>query len=163
LHLLGVAAGWAYNLGLKATWASAVPYAVAFAVLPAVAVPGSPLWVSAVAGLLGVAAHFANTVGDTEADAATGVHGLPQRLGPEASLRLGAALVLASGVVLLLGSAAGTTAVARAVGASSAAAGAGVALVVAAVGRRLGRRAFSVMLLAVALVVTGTLVAGRAG
>ena len=51
--------------------------------------------------LLGLAAHFTNTVGDTEADAATGVRGLPQRLGAAVSLRVSAVLVVLAAVALL--------------------------------------------------------------
>ena len=61
-----VVCGWAYNLGLKATVLSFMPYAVAFGVLPAVATlaaapPRWPAaWALAAGALLGVAAHFAN-------------------------------------------------------------------------------------------------------
>jgi 4-hydroxybenzoate polyprenyltransferase len=88
VHLvLGVGAAIAYNLGVKATILSWLPYAVAFGALP-VAVgltlrPAElpPIWVIAVAALLGVGAHLLNVYPDLEADAATGIRGLPQRLG----------------------------------------------------------------------------------
>jgi 4-hydroxybenzoate polyprenyltransferase len=99
VHLVAVALAWAYNLGLKATWASVVPYAVSFALLPAfvtLGLAGSP-WpkpvVMLVAGLLGVGAHFLNTIADADDDALTGVRGLPQRLGPEVSLRIGVVIL----------------------------------------------------------------------
>ncbi|MFP3381790.1 hypothetical protein SB767_36340, partial [Bacillus sp. SIMBA_069] len=36
-HLIAIAGGWAYNLGLKTTASSWVPFAVSFGVLPAIA------------------------------------------------------------------------------------------------------------------------------
>ena len=41
-HLTGVAAAWAYNLGVKRTAASWVPYALAFGLLPAFVTLGLP-------------------------------------------------------------------------------------------------------------------------
>lgn len=86
-HLVVIAGGWAYNAGLKATGWSWLPYAVSFAALPAVAVqalPGSPrpaAWLLASGALLGVGAHLTNALPDLEQDRATGVVGLPHRLG----------------------------------------------------------------------------------
>jgi 4-hydroxybenzoate polyprenyltransferase len=112
--LLGVAAGWAYNAGLKGTAASWLPYAVAFGTLPlVVALAGSPptvppVWMIAAGALLGVGAHVVNVLPDLADDAATGVHGLPHRLGERLSRWLAvAALVTASAVVALAPSAAG--------------------------------------------------------
>jgi 4-hydroxybenzoate polyprenyltransferase len=89
LALAVVAGGWAYDLGLKRTAVSPLPYAVAFGALPAASVTaagGTPRPALVAAGaLLGVAGHFANTVPDAAADALTGVRGLPQRVGPAAS------------------------------------------------------------------------------
>jgi 4-hydroxybenzoate polyprenyltransferase len=161
VHLLGVASGWAYDLLLKPTIASPVPYAVAFGSLPAVAtLAASPArWPAAgiLAGgaLLGTAAHFANTVGDVDQDAATGVRGLPQRLGPIAALRVSAGLVALAGSALL-------TAAARAGPVPLAILAAGVVLGVCAagLGGRMagrGRTAFRLTLGAVALVVGGFL------
>ncbi|GAB1823248.1 hypothetical protein HerbRD11066_64120 [Herbidospora sp. RD11066] len=88
LHLLGVAGAWSYNLGLKATVFSWVPYVIGFGQFPAfvsLGLPGAPwpAWWSVLAGaLLGVGAHFANVLPDIDGDLRTGVHGLPQRLGP---------------------------------------------------------------------------------
>jgi len=106
VHLTCVAAAWAYDLGIKSTPASPVPYLLAFGLLPGVAtwaLPAGgwpPLGVLAGAGLLGVGAHFANTVGDADADAATGVRGLPQRIGPRRSLVKTAVAVCLAAVVL---------------------------------------------------------------
>jgi 4-hydroxybenzoate polyprenyltransferase len=108
-HLAAVAGAWAYNLGLKATPASVVPYAVSFALLPAFVVlgrPGHPLppvWLPLAAALLGAGAHFANTLPDLATDAHTGVRGLPQRAGATASRWSAVLLLVAGSVVALLG------------------------------------------------------------
>jgi 4-hydroxybenzoate polyprenyltransferase len=109
-QLVGVAFGWAYNLGLKRTSASPLPYLVAFALVPTafvvLALPGTD-WprpaVVVASGLLGVSAHFTNAIKDLEADALTGVHGLPQRLGPRWSGVTSGGLLLAGSVLLLAG------------------------------------------------------------
>ena len=108
-HLLVVASGWAYDLGIKSTVFSWLPYAVAFGSLPAVvtfALPGSPAVATSVAtatALLGVGAHFLNVVPDIEADRRAGVRGLPQRVGARCSRVAGAASLAAACVVLTLG------------------------------------------------------------
>ncbi|MCU7825612.1 UbiA family prenyltransferase [Kitasatospora sp. DSM 101779] len=103
-HLAGVAAGWAYNLRLKRTAASWLPYAVAFGALPAFATAAvPPWWVTAAAALLGCGAHFANVLPDIPADRAAGVLGLPQRLGRRPSAAVAAAATSAATAVLVLG------------------------------------------------------------
>jgi hypothetical protein len=63
-HLIAIAGGWAYNLGLKSTVWSFVPFAVSFGLLPAIATLGQETpawpapWVLAAGALLGVAAHI---------------------------------------------------------------------------------------------------------
>ena len=87
VHLTGVAAAWAYDLWLKATVVSWLPYAVGFGALPpfvTLGLPGEPWpawWTVLAAALLGCGAHLANVLPDIPADLATGVHGWPQRLG----------------------------------------------------------------------------------
>jgi protoheme IX farnesyltransferase len=108
LHLVAVAAGWAYDLGLKSTPISVLPYVVCFGLLPAfvvVALPGSPAppwWLPVAGALLGAGAHFANVLPDLEDDAATGVRGLPHRIGAAGSRIAAAVLLLAATVVLAL-------------------------------------------------------------
>jgi 4-hydroxybenzoate polyprenyltransferase len=164
IHVIAVASAWIYDLWLKTTPASGVPYLVSFGLLPAVATQALPdaAWPAAGvvlgAALLGVAAHFANTVGDSAADAATGVRGLPQRIGPRASLVITGVLVALAAVVLLTGSP-------RHGPASIVVLGVGAALAVGAavLGARVvdaGRTAFRITLVAVALVITGFLLTG---
>ncbi|MFN8076099.1 MAG: UbiA family prenyltransferase [Kineosporiaceae bacterium] len=161
VHLVAVASAWAYNLGLKSTAASPLPYLVSFGLLPSVASTALGAgWaapaVAAAAALLGVAAHLANTVPDVEADALTGVRGLPQRLGPTVSTTLMALAVAAAAACLLargVGAlAAGILVVAVVVAGASAAA--------FARGERLRAQAFRVTLAAVALVVVAFVLAG---
>lgn len=86
-HLVFLVSGWAYNAWLKKTVFSVVPYVAGFGVVPAIvtlsaAMPDMPEpWTLVVAAVLGVAAHFANVLPDLDDDRATGVLGLPHRLG----------------------------------------------------------------------------------
>ncbi|MER7107208.1 UbiA family prenyltransferase [Streptomyces sp. NPDC000229] len=133
VHLAGVGAAWAYNLGVKATTLSWLPYAVGFAALPAfvaLSLPGSPRpdwWVVVSGALLGVGAHLGNVLPDIPSDLAVGVRGWPQRLGPaRVRLLLPVPLVAASAVLVfggpagdgVVGPAAVAVAVALAVGAT---------------------------------------------
>jgi 4-hydroxybenzoate polyprenyltransferase len=108
VHLLAVAAAWAYNVRLKSTSWSWAPYALSFGLLPAfvaLALPGHPWpagWAIAAAGLLGVGAHLANVLPDLEDDRTTGVRGLAHRLGrTRASLLAPAALLGATALIVL--------------------------------------------------------------
>lgn len=108
-HLAAVGWAWLYDLRLKPSLLSPVPYAVSFGLLPvfvAAILPGAPLprLVFPLAAVCcGVAAHFANTVGDAADDARTGVRGLPQRIGEARSLTVAAVGVGAGAVLLLAG------------------------------------------------------------
>lgn len=162
-QLVGVACGWAYDLRLKRTSASPLPYLVAFALVPTsvvvLALPGGR-WphpsVVLASGLLGASAHFTNAIKDLEADAATGVRGLPQRLGAQRS-------GVAAGALLLLGSAllvggGGLPGVAWAL-----AAAAGVIAVTFAgllLAGRATRWAFALTVLAVAMLVASVVASG---
>ena len=107
VQLVCVAAGWAYNLGVKATVWSWAPYAVAFGGLPVfVWLAGDsssapPLWLPLAGACLGVGAHLLNVLPDIADDTATGVRGLPHRLGA-ARLPGAALLVLLAGSVTAL-------------------------------------------------------------
>lgn len=110
VHLGCVAAGWAYNLGLKATVWSWVPYAVSFGGLTAVVTLADgrapPWWWPVGAALLGVGAHLLNVLPDLDDDAATGVHGLPHRLGPRHIAPVAATVLLSATAVVLVGTSA---------------------------------------------------------
>lgn len=109
-HLAAVGLAWAYNGGLKSTRWSWLPYAASFALLVAfVTLGGAPprwpaWWALAAGALLGVGAHLVNVVPDLDVDAATGVRGLPHRLGRTRSAAGGIGLLLAASVVVAAGS-----------------------------------------------------------
>jgi 4-hydroxybenzoate polyprenyltransferase len=103
-HLVAVASAWSYNLWLKATLLSWLPYALSFGLLPNVItlVRGewAPWWATLAGALLGVGAHAANVLPDLAADARTGVRGLPQRLGARGATVLAGSCLLAASLVL---------------------------------------------------------------
>jgi 4-hydroxybenzoate polyprenyltransferase len=106
VHLLFVACAWAYNLGLKSTVISWLPYAVAFGALPSFVTLGTaqvwaPWWATAAGALLGIGAHLANVVPDLADDLATGVRGWPQRLGALARLIAPLPLAAATGLLVI--------------------------------------------------------------
>ncbi|MBG6054469.1 4-hydroxybenzoate polyprenyltransferase [Salinibacterium sp. CAN_S4] len=102
-HSVFIASAWAYNLGVKSTALSVAPYIVSFGLLPLIVTlsrsepaVASP-WAMLAGALLGVSAHFANVLPDLDDDRATGVRGLPHRLGPRSSgLVVAGALAAAS-------------------------------------------------------------------
>lgn len=106
VHLAAVALAWGYNAGIKSTWWSWMPYAVSFALLVAFVTLGGPArswpawWALAAGALLGVGAHLVNAVPDLAGDAATGVRGLPQRLGRQRSVVGGIALLVGASIVV---------------------------------------------------------------
>jgi 1,4-dihydroxy-2-naphthoate octaprenyltransferase len=91
---------------LRGTLASFLPYAVAFALLPAFITLGLPArpwpapWAIAAAGLMGTGAYFINTLPDLAIDAANGVEGMAHRIGHGGSLTV-AALLMGSATVVL--------------------------------------------------------------
>lgn len=160
-HAVAFGSGWAYNAGVKASWFSPLPYLVSFGLLPALATLALPepriaaWWAMLAAALLGLAAHVANVLPDLADDAATGVRGLPHRLGPRgATILAGAAL---AGAALALAVGLGVSPVSLAGLALSLAAS--VAAVV--LGLRGSRAAFP-LVMGAALVDVGLLVVGGA-
>jgi len=165
LLLVLVASGWAYNAGLKRTAASVLPYVTGFGALPAgvvAAAPGTPLapwWLVTAGGALGAAAHLANVAPDLEDDLATGVRGLPHRLGARVSALVAALLLGCASVVLVAGpdgppSAAGWVGLALALPAVMVAAAAGT--------ERFRRFAFPAVMLLTVLDVVLLLLSGAA-
>lgn len=163
VHVTAVALGWVYDLGAKGTVLSPLPYAGAFGLLPvfvALGLPAGeagPWWSPVAGGLLGAGAHFLNALPDLDDDAATGVRGLPQRLGATRSVLAGA-LLLGAGVLVVGLAPAGGLGVVRVVGLL-----AGLACVAGAVGAALRgrpRRAFQFAIGAAATVVVTLLAAG---
>lgn len=108
-HLVAVLLAWGYNAGLKSTVWSWAPYAASFALLVSFVSlgrphhPAPPWWALVAAALLGVGAHLANVVPDLADDAATGVRGLPHRLGRGRSVAGAAGLLLSASAVVAFG------------------------------------------------------------
>ena len=164
LHLIAVASAWSYNLWLKATVLSVLPYAISFGLLPAfitAGLPGHPVygWLVAAGALLGAGAHFANVLPDIDDDLAPAYAGCRTGSAPTGSRIAAGTLLAAASLVLAVGppgppGALGIAAVAVAV---AAAVGAGV------LGRGPGSRAAFLGVLVVAAVDVALLLAsGRA-
>jgi 4-hydroxybenzoate polyprenyltransferase len=104
-----VAAGLAYNLGIKSTAFSWLPFAIAFGGFPVFVVlagPGIaylPWWVALATALLGIGAHLVNVLPDLADDEATGVRGLAHRLGARRTVALAVASLSAATAVIALG------------------------------------------------------------
>ncbi|KPL30806.1 hypothetical protein JI76_35810 [Streptomyces anulatus] len=109
VHLAAVTAAWLYNLRLKATALSWLPYVAGFGALPAavaLSLPGGPWprwWTVTAGALLGFAAHLADTLPDIAADRAAGIRGLPHRLGARGTRLLLPAPLLGATAVLAFG------------------------------------------------------------
>ena len=107
-HSVFLSSAWSYNVGLKRTLFSVIPYLLSFGLLPVIvtlALPtpvGAAPWAIGAGALLGAAAHFANVLPDLGDDQRTGVRGLPHRLGQTGTV-LGTwlALAIASALVFL--------------------------------------------------------------
>ena len=156
VHLGLVGCGWAYNVVLKRTVWSWLPYAIAFGGLPLVATlaldPPSlpPGWMAVAGSLLGVGAHMANAVPDLDEDIATGVRGLPQRWGRRRSLMAATVVLTAASATAVAGPAGPVPAWAWA----GLAAAAGLAVVaLTSTGRTAFRAAVAIALLDVVMLV----------
>jgi len=106
-HLVAVLSAWAYNLALKTTVLSALPYAVSFGLVPVFVTygltpPAAPAaWLVTTCALLGVGAHLANAIPDVESDTQVDAGGLVAAIGVRrASV---ASLVCLVGALALLG------------------------------------------------------------
>lgn len=105
--VLMLAVGWAYNLGMKSNWSSALAYAIGFGMLPVFvtlsnSAPSWPqIWIILVAALLGISAHFANALPDLVEDKETGVRALPHLLGQGISSIVIAVTATAASLIVL--------------------------------------------------------------
>jgi 4-hydroxybenzoate polyprenyltransferase len=92
IHFLGLLSATAYNLKLKSTVLSVLPYMVSFGALPwAIYVAAGtkpPTWIVLGFVLISSAFHFLNVLKDLESDIAQGVLGLPQVLGRRKSIAI---------------------------------------------------------------------------
>lgn len=108
-HAAFIVSAWSYNLGLKATWWSILPYLFSFGLFPSLATVASAQpqfaapWAWLAGAALGAALHLTNVLPDLDDDARTGIRGLPHRIGGPASARLAAAAVIIGGLAVALG------------------------------------------------------------
>ena len=105
IHFLGLLSATLYNLKLKPTILSPLPFIVSFGALPwAIYLPTGnrpPLWIFIDFMIISVAFHFFNVLKDFQWDINQGVLGLPQRLGRNASLVISITLVITAILVLI--------------------------------------------------------------
>ena len=106
VHMLGIASALLYNIKLKRTFLSPLPYIVSFAALPWAiylsAHKSPPLWLYLDFALVSVAFHFLNVIKDLAWDIDQGVLGLPQRIGRKASLVVATILIGGALAILLV-------------------------------------------------------------
>ena len=105
IHFLGILSATFYNLKLKPTVLSPLPYIVSFGALPwAIYLPTGnqpPLWLYLDFMLISVAFHFFNVLKDFQWDIKQGIMGLPQRLGRNVSLIISISLVVSALLVYI--------------------------------------------------------------
>lgn len=107
-HVVAVISAWSYNLVLKTTLLSALPYAVSFGLAPAFVTYGltPPLpptwWITLTCALMGVGAHFANALPDIDSDRAVSAGGLVAAIGVRRATIASLACLLAAVVLLLV-------------------------------------------------------------
>ena len=105
-HVVAVLSAWTYNLVLKTTVLSPLPYAVSFGLVPAFVTygltPPSPpaAWLVATCALLGVGAHLANAIPDVDTDEQVGAGGFVAAVGVRAA-SIAALVCLVAAVALL--------------------------------------------------------------
>lgn len=96
IHSLGILSATLYNLKLKSTVFSPIPYLVSFTALPwaifLAAGERPPTWLYLSLALFTTAFHFLNVLKDLEFDIEQGVLGLPQRIGKTGSITVAAVL-----------------------------------------------------------------------
>ncbi len=105
VYMFGISMGVAYNFYFKFNVFSWLPYALAFAALPScIAISkdiNPPVWMWLGGALFGSAAHFINVIKDMDQDRASGIGGLPQRLGKRNSI-VAAVVLIAFGLLTLV-------------------------------------------------------------
>ena len=105
IHFLGILSATFYNLKLKPTILSPLPYIVSFGALPwAIYLPAGnqpPLWLYLDFILIAVAFHFFNVLKDFQWDIEQGILGLPQRLGRNTSLIISISLIVSALLVFI--------------------------------------------------------------
>src|SRR6266545_506486 len=107
LAAVGLACAWSYDLWLKGTAASVLPFAIALPLVPlfgygaAGRFPAVLWWAWPIGALAAVAVHLADSLPDVESDRASGVRGLAPRLGVSRAAALAAAAYALAGAIAL--------------------------------------------------------------
>jgi 4-hydroxybenzoate polyprenyltransferase len=107
LVALGLAAGWAYDLWLKPTPLSFLPFAIAFPLLPTWVglVAGRPLpslvWLFIAGVPLATTIHLADSLPDLELDRAAGLRTLAGQLGFRRTVRVAVACLVLGSLLLV--------------------------------------------------------------
>jgi 4-hydroxybenzoate polyprenyltransferase len=105
IHGIGLASATLYNLKLKQTFFSILPYMISFGAMPwaiyASEGKSPTLWLCLGFILFASAFHFLNVVKDLEWDLKQGINGLPQRLGRKRSIFIATTLAIA-GILLVI-------------------------------------------------------------
>jgi 4-hydroxybenzoate polyprenyltransferase len=105
---IGLACGWAYDLRLKGTPLSFLPFAIAFPLMPfwiglLAGRPASALWVLFLGGSpLATAIHLADAIPDRDRDAAAGLRTLAVTLGQPGAEMVAAGTLLVGTLVSLV-------------------------------------------------------------
>jgi len=106
VHALGLLSATMYNVRLKKTFLSVLPYIISFGSLPwAIYLSAGkhpPLWLVLGFIFISSAFHFLNVLKDLDTDISQGVLGLPQRIGRKASLGISLVLIFAGALSAVL-------------------------------------------------------------
>jgi 4-hydroxybenzoate polyprenyltransferase len=107
VHTAALFSAWSYNVWLKRSYLSVLPFALSFGLLPLIVTLARPEpalaapWALGAGALLGVAAHFSNVLPDFADDRATGIRGLPHLIGRKFSgVIIAVALSVASALIV---------------------------------------------------------------
>lgn len=105
LHVAGLLSATLYNVWLKRTVLSFVPYIVSFAFLPmaiySTVGKSAPLWLVAAFATVACSFHFLNVIKDIDIDRQQGVAGLPQRSGKKPSQVIALGLLMLAAVEIM--------------------------------------------------------------
>jgi 4-hydroxybenzoate polyprenyltransferase len=105
--VIGLLAGWAYDLWLKPTALSFLPFAVAFPLLPTWVglVAGRSLssfiWLIPAGAFLAAAIHLADSLPDIKTDAASGLRTLAVQLGSRRTIAAISGCIMVGGLIVL--------------------------------------------------------------
>ena len=98
IHFLGLLSATLYNLRLKRTILSPLPYILSFGAMPWAIYRANgvnpPLWLYLGFALFATAFHFLNVLKDLKWDISQGILGAPQRLGRAGSIGVAACLLI---------------------------------------------------------------------